>query len=51
MIENYIKRNEVMKCEFDLIFTEKSIHYLAFTDHRREEIDKFSQIAVIKKSC
>jgi hypothetical protein len=28
MIENYIKKDDVIKCEFNLIFIEKSIHYL-----------------------
>jgi hypothetical protein len=44
MIENYIKRDDVIKCELDLVFTEKSIHYLALTDYCREDADKFSQI-------
>jgi hypothetical protein len=28
MIESYIKRDDVFKCELDLTFTEKLIHYL-----------------------
>jgi hypothetical protein len=51
MIENYIRRNDVIRCELDLVLTEKSIHYLAFTDHCREEVDELSQIAIAKASC
>jgi hypothetical protein len=47
----YIRRNDVIKCELDLALIEKSIHYLIFTDHCREEIDKLSQIAVAKALC
>jgi hypothetical protein len=35
MIESFIKRDDVIKRELDSAFTEKSIHYLAFTDHCR----------------
>jgi hypothetical protein len=28
IVENYVKRDDVIKCEFDLIFIEKLIHYL-----------------------
>jgi hypothetical protein len=49
VIESYIKRNNVIRCELDLTFTEKSIHYLTFTNHCREEIDRFSQIVVDEK--
>ncbi len=61
MIEIYIKRDDVIKCELDLILTEKFIHYLAFTVHYREDankllvvawnIDRFSQIVVAKTLC
>jgi hypothetical protein len=37
MIENYIKRNDVIKCELDWVFIEKLIHYLMFTNHCCEE--------------
>jgi hypothetical protein len=45
MIESYIKRNDVIKCELNLTFTEKSIHYLTFTDHCRENADKLLIVA------
>ncbi len=53
VIKSYIKRNDVIRCEFDLTLTERSIHYLTLTDccREREEIDKFSQIAVARTSC
>jgi hypothetical protein len=38
MIENYIRKNNVIKCEFDLAFTEKLIHYLIFTRDCRETL-------------
>jgi hypothetical protein len=48
MIESYIKRNNVIKCELDLTFIEKLIHYLIFTNDCRENVNKLSQIAVTK---
>ncbi len=45
MIKNYIKRDDVIKCKLDLILIEKSIYYLPFTDHCREDADKFSIVA------
>jgi hypothetical protein len=51
MIKSYIKKDNVIKCELDLIFIKKSIYYLIFTDHYREDVDKLSQIAVAKTLC
>ncbi len=48
VIESYIERDNVIKCEFNTVFIEKSIHYLIFTDHCRESIDKFSQIVIAR---
>jgi hypothetical protein len=45
MIENYIKRDHVIECELDLIFIEKSIRYLALTNHCREDVDKLFIVA------
>ncbi len=51
VIESYIRKDDVIRCELDLAFTEKSIYYLTLTDHCREETDKLSQIAVAKTFC
>jgi hypothetical protein len=55
MSENYIKRNDVIKCEFDLAFIEKLIQYLIsqMTDDycfekEKKNVDKLSQIVVTK---
>ncbi len=37
MIEDYIKRDNVIKCELDSVFTEKLIHCLAFINCCLEE--------------
>jgi hypothetical protein len=51
VIESYIRRDDVIRCELDLAFTENSIHYLTLTDHCRWETDRLSQIAVAKTSA
>ncbi len=50
IIESYIRKNDVIKCELDLTLIEKSIHYLALTNHCREDADKLSRIVVAKKN-
>jgi hypothetical protein len=40
VIESYIRRDDVIKCELDLIFIKKLIHYLIFTNDCREDADK-----------
>jgi hypothetical protein len=54
MIENYIKKNDVIKCELDLAFIEKLIQYLISQmtvdccRERRKDVDKLSQIVATK---
>jgi light-regulated signal transduction histidine kinase (bacteriophytochrome) len=57
VIESYIRRNDVIRCELDLAFTEKTDSLFDFTDdcrmlpRRREEkrdVDRLSQIVVTK---
>jgi hypothetical protein len=40
MIESYIRRNDVIRCELDLALIERLIHYLTFTDDCREDADR-----------
>jgi hypothetical protein len=53
VIEDYIKRNDVIRCEFDLIFFEK----IWFTVNKfpqiavAKSVDRLSQIAVAKTFC
>jgi hypothetical protein len=46
VIESYIRRNDVIRCELDLALTEKLIHYLTLTDDCRED----AAIVVAKKT-
>ncbi len=56
VIESYIRRDDVIRCELDLAFTEKLIHYLTSqmtVDCCREEesVIRLSQIAAAKRFC
>jgi hypothetical protein len=44
VIENYIRRDDVIKCEFDLTFTEKLIHYLTLINDCREDVINFHKL-------
>jgi hypothetical protein len=48
MIEDYIKRDVVIRCELDLALTEKLIHYFILMNDCRENADRLSQITVAK---
>jgi hypothetical protein len=51
VIESYIRRDDVIRCELDLALIEKLINYLILTDdcRERENVDKLSQIIVTKR--
>ncbi len=49
LIESYIRRDDVIKCELDLAFTERLIRYLIFTNYCHETFDRLSQIVVAKR--
>jgi hypothetical protein len=51
VIESYIRRNDVIRCELDLTLIEKIDSLFSFTNHCRDEIDKLSQIVVAKTFC
>jgi hypothetical protein len=56
VIENYIRRNDVIKCELDLAFIEKLIQYLISQmtvdfcrEKEKKNVDKFSQIVATRR--
>jgi hypothetical protein len=51
VIESYIRRDDVIRCELDLALTEQLIHCLALTDCVAKDVNRLSQIAVAKRSA
>jgi hypothetical protein len=48
MIENYIKKDDVIKCELNLTFIEKTDSLFDFYTWLSRSVDRLSQIAVAK---